>query len=70
MAAPELYESATPSMDAPLIVRLIFGVLVATGLYLGYVVCPTLCARLLLFSKSHVRSRANLRPTIAVHVGD
>jgi hypothetical protein len=37
MAAPELYERAAMSMDAMLPVRLIFGVLVAIGLYLTYV---------------------------------
>jgi hypothetical protein len=37
MAAPELYERAAMSMDAIALVRLIFGVLVATGLYLTYV---------------------------------
>jgi hypothetical protein len=37
MAAPNLYERATMSMDAIPIVRLVFGVLVAIGLYLTYV---------------------------------
>ena len=37
MAAPELYEHAAMSMDAIPLVRLIFGVLVAIGLYLTYV---------------------------------
>jgi hypothetical protein len=37
MAAPELYERATMSMDTVPLVRLIFGVLVAIGLYLTYV---------------------------------
>ena len=37
MAAPELYERAAMSMDAIPLVRLIFGVLVAIGLYLTYV---------------------------------
>jgi hypothetical protein len=37
MAAPELYESAAMSIDSLLTVRLIFGVLVAIGLYLSYV---------------------------------
>ncbi len=37
MAAPELYERAAMSMDAMPLVRLIFGVLVAIGLYLTYV---------------------------------
>jgi hypothetical protein len=36
MAAPNLYERAGMSMDAPL-VRVVFGVLVAIGLYLTYV---------------------------------
>jgi len=36
MAAPRLYERAAMSMDAPLVVRFIFGVLVAAGLYLTY----------------------------------
>jgi len=34
MAAPELYERAAMSMDSIPLVRLIFGVLVAIGLYL------------------------------------
>ena len=37
MAAPELYERAAMSMEAIPLVRLIFGVLVAIGLYLTYV---------------------------------
>jgi uncharacterized protein YjeT (DUF2065 family) len=37
MAAPELYGRAAMSMDALPLVRLIFGVLVAIGLYLTYV---------------------------------
>jgi uncharacterized protein YjeT (DUF2065 family) len=37
MAAPELYERAAMSMDSIPLVRLIFGVLVAFGLYLTYV---------------------------------
>ena len=37
MAAPELYERAAMSMDALPLVRLIFGILVAIGLYLAYV---------------------------------
>jgi len=37
MAAPGLYERAATSMDAIPLVRLIFGVLVAVGLYLTYV---------------------------------
>jgi uncharacterized protein YjeT (DUF2065 family) len=37
MAAPELYERAAMSMDATPLVRLLFGVLVAIGLYLTYV---------------------------------
>ena len=37
MAAPELYERAAMSMGAIPLVRLIFGVLVAIGLYLTYV---------------------------------
>ena len=37
MAAPELYERAATAMDSIVLVRLIFGVLVATGLYLTYV---------------------------------
>ncbi len=37
MAAPALYESAAMSMDSPLLVRLIFGFIVAGGLYLTYV---------------------------------
>ena len=37
MAAPELYERAAMSMDSIPLVRLIFGVLVAIGLYLTYV---------------------------------
>jgi hypothetical protein len=37
MAAPGLYERAAMSMDAISLVRLIFGVLVAIGLYLTYV---------------------------------
>ncbi len=37
MAAPELYERAAMSMDAIALVRLIFGALVAIGLYLTYV---------------------------------
>jgi len=36
MAAPDLYERAATSMDIPL-VRLVFGVLFAIGLYLTYV---------------------------------
>ncbi len=38
MAAPQLYQRAAMSMDAIPLVRLIFGVLVAIGLYLTYVV--------------------------------
>ena len=34
-AAPELYERAAMAMDAAPLVRLIFGVLVAIGLYLA-----------------------------------
>ena len=37
MAAPQLYERAAMSMDAIPLVRLIFGILVAMGLYLTYV---------------------------------
>jgi uncharacterized protein YjeT (DUF2065 family) len=37
MAAPELYERAATSMDAISLVRVVFGVLVAIGLYLTYV---------------------------------
>lgn len=37
MAAPNLYERAAASVDAVLLVRLIFSVLVAMGLYLTYV---------------------------------
>jgi hypothetical protein len=37
MAAPNLYERAAMSMDTILLVRLVFGVLVAIGLYLTYV---------------------------------
>jgi len=37
MAAPDLYERAAMSMDAIPLVRLIFGVPVAIGLYLTYV---------------------------------
>ncbi|MBV9377989.1 MAG: hypothetical protein JO320_23585 [Alphaproteobacteria bacterium] len=37
MAAPQLYERAATSVDAIPLVRLIFGVLVAIGLYLTYV---------------------------------
>jgi uncharacterized protein YjeT (DUF2065 family) len=37
MAAPKLYERAATSMDAIPLVRLVFGVLVAIGLYLTYV---------------------------------
>jgi uncharacterized protein YjeT (DUF2065 family) len=37
MAAPKLYERAAISMDAIPLVRLVFGVLVAIGLYLSYV---------------------------------
>jgi uncharacterized protein YjeT (DUF2065 family) len=37
MAAPNLYERAAMSMDAIPLVRLVFGVLVAIGLYLTYV---------------------------------
>jgi hypothetical protein len=37
MAAPELYERAAMPMDAAPLVRLIFGILVAIGLYLAYV---------------------------------
>jgi hypothetical protein len=37
MAAPEVYERAATAMDTILFVRLIFGVLVAIGLYLTYV---------------------------------
>jgi hypothetical protein len=37
MAAPKLYERAAMSMDAIPLVRLVFGVLVAIGLYLTYV---------------------------------
>jgi uncharacterized protein YjeT (DUF2065 family) len=35
MAAPELYQRAAMAMDAAPLVRLIFGVLVAIGLYLA-----------------------------------
>jgi hypothetical protein len=37
MAAPELYERAAMSMDAAPLVRFLFSVLVAIGLYLTYV---------------------------------
>jgi uncharacterized protein YjeT (DUF2065 family) len=37
MAAPQLYERAATAMDSIILVRLIFGVLVAIGLYLTYV---------------------------------
>jgi hypothetical protein len=37
MAAPDLYERVADSMDGAPLVRAIFGVLVATGLYLTYV---------------------------------
>jgi uncharacterized membrane protein len=37
MAAPDLYERAAMSMGATSLVRLIFGALVAIGLYLTYV---------------------------------
>jgi hypothetical protein len=37
MAAPDLYERAAMSMGAISLVRLIFGALVAIGLYLTYV---------------------------------
>jgi hypothetical protein len=37
MAAPELYERAAASMDAISLVRVVFAVLVAIGLYLTYV---------------------------------
>jgi uncharacterized protein YjeT (DUF2065 family) len=37
MAAPKLYERAATVMEAISVVRLIFGVLVAIGLYLTYV---------------------------------
>ena len=37
MAAPDLYERAAMSMGAISLVRLIFGTLVAIGLYLTYV---------------------------------
>jgi uncharacterized protein YjeT (DUF2065 family) len=37
MAAPKLYERAATAMDAVSLVRLVFGVLVAIGLYLTYV---------------------------------
>lgn len=37
MAAPALYERAGMSLEAPDIVRLLFGILVAVGLYLTYV---------------------------------
>ncbi len=37
MAAPELYERAAMSLDATPLVRLLFGVLLAMGLYLTYV---------------------------------
>lgn len=37
MAAPDLYERAAMSMGAISLVRLIFGALVAIGLYLSYV---------------------------------
>ena len=37
MAATKLYERAAMSMDTIPLVRLVFGVLVATGLYLTYV---------------------------------
>ncbi|MBV8118680.1 MAG: hypothetical protein JO081_01925 [Alphaproteobacteria bacterium] len=36
-AAPKLYERAATAMDSIVLVRLIFGVLVAIGLYLTYV---------------------------------
>lgn len=37
MAAPDLYERATVSLDTVPLVRFMFGVLVAIGLYLTYV---------------------------------
>jgi uncharacterized protein YjeT (DUF2065 family) len=37
MAAPDLYERVAMSLDAIPLVRLVFGVLVAIGLYLTYV---------------------------------
>ena len=37
MAAPELYERAVIAMDWIPLVRVIFGVLVAIGIYLTYV---------------------------------
>lgn len=37
MAAPELYQRAAPLADSTFLVRLIFGVLIAIGLYLTYV---------------------------------
>jgi hypothetical protein len=37
MAAPELYERAATSMEAIPLMRVIFGVLIAIGLYLTYV---------------------------------
>jgi len=37
MAAPELYERAATSMGSIPIVRLLFGILVAAGIYLSYV---------------------------------
>ena len=40
MAAPDLYECAATSMSAVSLVRLIFGALVAIGLYLTYVGWP------------------------------
>ena len=37
MAAPELYERAALSMDSISLVRVMFGILIAIGLYLTYV---------------------------------
>jgi uncharacterized protein YjeT (DUF2065 family) len=37
MAVPDLYERAVLAMDAPAVVRMIFGVLVVIGFYLTYV---------------------------------
>jgi uncharacterized membrane protein len=37
MAAPDLYERAAVALDSVAFVRLIFGVLIAAGLYLTYV---------------------------------
>lgn len=37
MAAPELYERAAMSMDGIAVVRVIFGALIAIGVYLTYV---------------------------------